>query len=84
MKLAQSFVLADPAQHDCPIVYASERFLALTGHPRSSVLGRNCRFLQVGTISTPPAVRLPALRQAGMPIILDALLRRGRAQTQRL
>jgi hypothetical protein len=48
MKLAQSFVLADPNLPDCPIVYASAQFLALTGHPRSSVVGRNCRFLQVG------------------------------------
>ena len=47
MKLAQSFVLADPGAPDCPIVYASARFLALTGHPREAVLGRNCRFLQV-------------------------------------
>ena len=36
MKLAQSFVLANPALPDCPIVYASARFLALTGHPRNS------------------------------------------------
>ena len=34
MKLAQSFVLANPEEPDCPIVYASQRFLDLTGYPR--------------------------------------------------
>ena len=35
MRLAQSFVLSDPSLPDCPIVYASQGFLALTGcaHP---------------------------------------------------
>ena len=30
MRLAQSFVLSDPSQPDCPIVYASQGFLELT------------------------------------------------------
>ena len=34
MKLAQSFVLADPNKPDTPIVYASQHFLELTGYPR--------------------------------------------------
>ena len=34
MRLAQSFVLARPDMPDCPIVYASQRFLDLTGYPR--------------------------------------------------
>jgi PAS domain-containing protein len=29
-------------------VFASDAFLDLTGFPREEVLGRNCRFLQVG------------------------------------
>lgn len=33
MKLAQSFVLADPNKPDTPIVYASQHFLQLTGYP---------------------------------------------------
>ena len=36
MRLAQSFVLARPDMPDCPIVYASQRFLDLTGYPRWS------------------------------------------------
>ncbi|KAK9846465.1 hypothetical protein WJX81_004557 [Elliptochloris bilobata] len=46
MRLAQSFALSDPSLPDCPIVYASQGFLALMGYPREQVLGRNCRFLQ--------------------------------------
>ncbi|CAL5226003.1 g8806 [Coccomyxa viridis] len=46
MRLAQSFVMARPDMPDCPIVYASQRFLDLTGYPREAVVGRNCRFLQ--------------------------------------
>ena len=34
MKLQQSFVLVDPQLPDCPIVYASEEFIRLTGRPR--------------------------------------------------
>ena len=30
MRLAQSFVLSDPTQPDCPVVYASQGFLELT------------------------------------------------------
>lgn len=31
---------------DCPIVFASDAFLELTGYRREEVLGHNCRFLQ--------------------------------------
>ena len=43
-------ILADPRQDDCPIAFANNAFLDLTGYEESEVLGRNCRFLQgVGT-----------------------------------
>jgi hypothetical protein len=38
---------SDPTLPDCPIVFASDSFLELTGYAREEVLGRNCRFLQV-------------------------------------
>eukprot|EP00217_Crustomastix_stigmatica_P012793 CAMPEP_0183797780 /NCGR_PEP_ID=MMETSP0803_2-20130417/17021_1 /TAXON_ID=195967 /ORGANISM="Crustomastix stigmata, Strain CCMP3273" /LENGTH=709 /DNA_ID=CAMNT_0026042449 /DNA_START=114 /DNA_END=2240 /DNA_ORIENTATION=- len=45
-RIQQSFVISDPSLPDCPIVFASEAFLDLTGYSREEVLGRNCRFLQ--------------------------------------
>ena len=38
--------LADPDAPDCPLIFASRRFLRLTGYDEDEVLGRNCRFLQ--------------------------------------
>lgn len=39
-------VISDPRQHDNPIVFVNDAFLALCGFNRSEVMGRNCRFLQ--------------------------------------
>jgi len=41
-----SFVVSDPSLPDCPIIFASDSFLELTGYSREEVVGRNCRFLQ--------------------------------------
>jgi len=40
------FVVADPHKEDCPIIFASAGFEALTGYSPEETLGRNCRFLQ--------------------------------------
>nr|AML77624.1 putative LOV domain-containing protein [Ignatius tetrasporus] len=45
-RIQQNFVISDPTLPDCPIVFASDAFLELTGYSREEVLGRNCRFLQ--------------------------------------
>lgn len=45
-RIQQSFVISDPSLPDCPIVYASDEFLNMSGYAREEVLGRNCRFLQ--------------------------------------
>lgn len=45
-RVQQNFVIADPNLPDCPIVFASDDFLRLSGYAREEVLGRNCRFLQ--------------------------------------
>lgn len=46
-------ILADPRQDDCPIVFANNAFLDLTGYEEDEVLNRNCRFLQgAGTDQT--------------------------------
>ena len=54
-------ILADPRQDDCPIAFANNAFLDLTGYEEAEVLGRNCRFLQ-GAGTDPGSVR--QLREA--------------------
>ena len=54
-------ILADPRQPDCPIVFANNAFLDLTGYETGEIVGRNCRFLQ-GAGTDPEAVR--QLREA--------------------
>nr|AML79622.1 putative LOV domain-containing protein [Leptosira obovata] len=44
--LRHTFVVADATLPDCPLVYASEGFLQMTGYTAEEVLGHNCRFLQ--------------------------------------
>ncbi|KAI1454461.1 putative vivid protein [Annulohypoxylon moriforme] len=41
-----ALIMCDLQQQDCPVVYASEPFMELTGYSQSEVIGRNCRFLQ--------------------------------------
>lgn len=41
-----NFVLTNPNLADCPIIFASQGFLELTGYDGSQVIGKNCRFLQ--------------------------------------
>lgn len=66
-------ILADPRQSDCPIVFANNAFLDLTGYEEGEVLNRNCRFLQ-GAATDPMAVT--QLREAirdQRPIALEIL-----------
>uniref|UniRef100_A0A126X3J4 non-specific serine/threonine protein kinase n=2 Tax=Chlamydomonadaceae TaxID=3051 RepID=A0A126X3J4_9CHLO len=44
--LRHTFVVADATLPDCPLVYASDGFYAMTGYGPDEVLGHNCRFLQ--------------------------------------
>ncbi|CAN0398272.1 unnamed protein product [Ectocarpus fasciculatus] len=41
-----NFVLTNPNLPDCPIIFASQGFLDLTGYDGNDVIGKNCRFLQ--------------------------------------
>ncbi|KAK9044102.1 hypothetical protein V6N11_072422 [Hibiscus sabdariffa] len=44
--LQQTFVVSDATKPDCPIMYASSGFFAMTGYSSKETIGRNCRFLQ--------------------------------------
>jgi len=52
-RVQQNFVISDPSIPDCPIVFASDGFCEMTGYDRYEILGRNCRFLQVGYFLLP-------------------------------
>ncbi|KAI1100619.1 putative vivid protein [Jackrogersella minutella] len=41
-----ALIMCDLQQNDCPVIYASEPFMELTGYAQSETIGRNCRFLQ--------------------------------------
>lgn len=44
--LQLTYVISDATKPDCPIMFASNRFLVMTGYTLEEVIGRNCRFLQ--------------------------------------
>lgn len=46
--LGDCFVLTDPLKADNPIMFVSDGFVKVTGHPRKDIIPRNCRFLQSG------------------------------------
>lgn len=45
-RLSIAMVITNPALEDNPIIYVNDAFERTTGYNRSSVIGRNCRFLQ--------------------------------------
>ena len=42
----QAFTISDMLLPDCPIIFASQAFIELTGFSREEIIGHNCRFLQ--------------------------------------
>lgn len=44
--LGDSFTMTDPRLADNPIIFASDGFASLTGHPLSDIISKNCRVLQ--------------------------------------
>lgn len=72
-RIQQSFVIADPSLPDCPIVYAADGFLQLTGYPREEVLGRNCRFLQGPDTDRKTVAAVRAAIDAGSEITVRLL-----------
>jgi PAS domain-containing protein len=54
--LRHTFTVCDATAPDCPIVYASDSFLAMTGYPSEEIIHHNCRFLQ-GKDTDPESVK---------------------------
>lgn len=44
----EGITIADCSQPDMPLIYINKGFCKMTGYSRDEVLGKNCRFLQVG------------------------------------
>ena len=66
-------IVTDARQHDNPIVFANDAFLAMSGYSREFVLGRNCRFLQGEGTDRESVARLNAAIDAGEDIAIDIL-----------
>ena len=54
--LRHTFTVCDATAPDCPIVYASDSFLQMTGYPSEEIIHHNCRFLQ-GKDTDPESVK---------------------------
>jgi PAS domain-containing protein len=79
-RIQQAFVVSDPNLPDCPIVFASDAFLELSGFSRFEVLGRNCRFLQV----LPPSASATCVRWVAARVVVlgDSVCLHGTAGRQ--
>ncbi len=49
-------IIANPMLPDCPIIYASEKFLEHSGYDLHEIVGKNCRFMQ-GPESEPESIQ---------------------------
>ena len=64
----RNFVVADPTLPDCPILFASDSFLALTGYTKKDVFGVNCRFMQGPGTDRDAVKRIGAGLKAGREV----------------
>ncbi len=72
-RIQSNFVIADPTLPDCPIVFASDSFIELSGYRREEILGRNCRFLQGKHTDRKTVDSLKAAIKAGNEITVRLL-----------
>lgn len=66
-------VITDPTLDDCPIVFANEAFVALSGYPRDEIIGRNCRFLQGPETDRAEVARVAEAIAAGLHVETEIL-----------
>lgn len=67
--LGDCFVLSNPRFRDNPVVICSPGFAEVTGYESSSVIGRNCRFLQGPSTNPKSIARLRKALKAGEPCV---------------
>ena len=63
--------ITDPSREDNPMIYVNDRFVGMTGYPRSAAIGRNCRFLQGPETEAEPVAELRRAIDAGEPTTVE-------------
>ncbi|ETX30981.1 PAS domain-containing protein [Roseivivax isoporae] len=72
-RLGISLIITNPRAPDNPIVYVNDAFERTTGYSRSSVIGRNCRFLQGERTDKRAVDRIRHAVEAGRDVSVDIL-----------
>ncbi|MFD1344400.1 PAS domain-containing protein [Litorisediminicola beolgyonensis] len=72
-RLSLSMVLTNPQAPDNPIVYVNDAFERTTGYSRSSVVGRNCRFLQGERTRKEDVDKIRTAVEGGRDVTVDIL-----------
>ncbi|SIS97952.1 PAS domain S-box-containing protein [Roseivivax lentus] len=79
-RLSLAIVITNPQVPDNPIVYVNDAFERITGYARSSVIGRNCRFLQGERTRKTDVDRIRTAVENGREVSVDILNYRASGQ----
>ncbi|MFD1508845.1 PAS domain-containing protein [Lacimonas salitolerans] len=72
-RLSIAMLITNPAMDDNPIIYVNDAFERTTGYNRSSVIGRNCRFLQGERTDKRDVDRLRSAMENARDVTVDIL-----------
>ncbi|OSQ51775.1 hypothetical protein MGEO_06995 [Marivita geojedonensis] len=70
-RLSVAMVITNPNSDDNPIVYINDAFERITGYQRSTVIGRNCRFLQGPETDQESVRQIRSAIEAGEDVTVD-------------
>eukprot|EP01094_Clydonella_sp_ATCC50884_P015793 TRINITY_DN2643_c0_g1_i1.p1 TRINITY_DN2643_c0_g1~~TRINITY_DN2643_c0_g1_i1.p1 ORF type:complete len:483 (-),score=180.45 TRINITY_DN2643_c0_g1_i1:258-1637(-) len=71
--VAESMLITDNRQEDCPIVFCNDLFERMTMYPKECVLGVNCRFLQGPLTDKVVVQRIRAAVDEGRALTVEIL-----------
>lgn len=63
--------ISDPSRPDNPIIYVNDGFVRVTGYPRETILGQNCRFLQGADTREEPVAEIRAAIDDRRPVTVE-------------
>lgn len=72
-RLSIAMLITNPALDDNPIIYVNDAFERTTGYNRSSVIGRNCRFLQGEMTDKRDVDRIKSAMETARDVSVDIL-----------